>query len=84
VWYGDDAPKYDHGPRHPLRPDRIVLTRDLIHAYGVVDGARTTETLARNADDDELLLVHTDRYIDVVRRAGHGEDGPWCRSLVGP
>ena len=84
VWYGDDAPRYDHGPQHPLRPARVALTRGLIHAYGIVDGERVTETVARDAHEDELLLVHSERYIDAVRRAGHGEDGPWCPFGFGP
>ena len=78
VWYGDDAPAYDHGPRHPLRFARVPLTRSLIHAYGIVDGARVIETPARDASEEEVLLVHSERYVDAVRRAGHGEDGPWC------
>lgn len=77
VWYGDDAPWYDHGPKHPLRPARVILTRQLIHDYGIVDGERVVETPARDATRDELLLVHTDEYIDAVTRAGHGERGPW-------
>ncbi|MCA1847324.1 MAG: acetoin utilization protein AcuC, partial [Actinobacteria bacterium] len=84
IWYGDDAPRYDHGPQHPLRFARVALTRDLIHAYGIVDGTRVTETVARDALDDELLLVHTERYIEVVRRAGRGEDGPWSTFGFGP
>ena len=75
VWYGDDAPLYDHGRQHPLRPARFILTRQLIHDYGVLDGERVVETPARDATDDELLLVHTERYIDAVRRAGRGERG---------
>ncbi|MDP9389574.1 MAG: acetoin utilization protein AcuC [Actinomycetota bacterium] len=84
VWYGDDAPWYDHGPGHPLRPARVVLTRELIHAYGIVDGERVVETPARDATDDELLLVHSERYVDAVRRAGHGERGSWWEFGFGP
>jgi acetoin utilization protein AcuC len=84
VWYGDDVPWYDHGPRHPLRPGRVILTRELIHAYGVVDGERVKETPARDATDDELTLVHTPRYVDAVRRAGHGERGSWWEFGFGP
>ncbi len=84
VWYGDDAPWYDHGPQHPLRPARVILTRELIHAYGLVDGDRVVETPARSAADDELLLVHSERYIDAVRRAGHGERGSWWEFGFGP
>lgn len=84
VWYGDDAPRYDLGPRHPLRFSRVPLTRALIHAYGIVDGARVIETPARDATEDEVLLVHDERYVDAVRRAGHGDDGPWCDFGFGP
>jgi acetoin utilization protein AcuC len=84
VWYGDDAPWYDHGPRHPLRPARLILTRQLIHDYGIVDGDNVVETTARSATDDELRLVHTDEYIDAVKRAGHGERGSWWAYGFGP
>jgi acetoin utilization protein AcuC len=84
VWYGDDAPRYDHGPQHPLRFPRVVLTRELIHAYGIVDGDRVVETPARSATDDELVLVHSERYLDAVRRAGRGERGSWWEFGFGP
>jgi acetoin utilization protein AcuC len=79
VWYGDDAPLYDLGPQHPLRPARVILTRRLILDYGLIDGQRVAEIPARDATDDELLLVHTARYLDAVRRAGNGEEGDWWR-----
>ncbi len=84
VWYGDDAPWYDHGPQHPLRPARVILTRELIHDYGIVDGQRVVETPARDATFEELLLVHSEPYVDAVTRAGHGESGPWARFGFGP
>ena len=84
IWYGDDAPLYDHGPQHPLRPARVLLTRRLIHDYGILDEERVVEALARSASDDELLQVHTEAYIDVVKRAGHGEGGDWWQYGFGP
>ena len=84
VWYGDDAPWYDHGPQHPLRPARVILTRQLILDYGIIDGEAVVEHAARDATDDELAMVHTARYIDAVRRAGHGEAGPWWEFGFGP
>jgi acetoin utilization protein AcuC len=84
IWYGDDAPPYDHGPSHPLRPARVALTRRLILEYGIVDGERVVETPARSATDDELMLVHTEPYVDAVKRAGWGEDGDWWRFGFGP
>ncbi len=84
VWYGDDAPWYDHGPQHPLRPARVILTRQLIHDFAIVDGTRVREVTARDATGDELALVHTERYMDAVRRAGKGERGPWWEFGFGP
>jgi len=84
VWYGDDVAWYDHGPQHPLRPARVILTRQLIHDYGIIDGTRVLETPARDATVDELLLVHDESYVDAVTRAGHGEKGPWGLYGFGP
>jgi acetoin utilization protein AcuC len=84
IAYGDDAPLYDHGPQHPLRPARVLLTRRLIHDYGLIDGERVTETTARDATDDEIRLVHTEPYVDAVKRAGRGEPGDWWRFGFGP
>ena len=64
VWYGDDAPWYDHGPEHPLRPARVLLTHQLIRDYGIVDGSEVIETPARDAGDDELLLVQRGRELN--------------------
>ena len=84
VWYGDDAPPYAHGRQHPLRPERVILTRQLIHDYGMVDGERVVETPARDATSEELRLVHEEDYVDAVTRAGHGERGPWWQFGFGP
>lgn len=82
--YSPDLVAYDHGPQHPLRPVRVLLTRDLILAYGIVDDHKVREIAARVATDDELGLVHTDRYIDAVRRAGAGAPGDWWQFGFGP
>jgi acetoin utilization protein AcuC len=77
IRYGDgDVPLYDHGGGHPMRPERFLLTYDLIDAYGIVDGERVRAMAAREATDDELLLVHTAPYVETVRRAPRG-GGLW-------
>ena len=82
--YSPDVVEYDHGPTHPLRPVRVRLTRELIRAYGLVDGERVEEVPTRVASDEELRLVHTETYLDVVKRAGSGEPGDWSRYGFGP
>jgi acetoin utilization protein AcuC len=84
VWYGDDVPLYDLGPQHPLRFERVWLTRRLIHELGILDGERVCELPGRDATDEELRLVHTERYLDVVKRAGRMQKGPWYQFGFGP
>jgi len=75
---------YDHGPEHPLRPDRVLLTWELIAATGL-DALPNVERLGcAPADDDTLELVHTAAFVDATRRAGHGEDGNWGAFGYGP
>jgi acetoin utilization protein AcuC len=79
-----EARIYDHGPDHPLRPERVLLTWDLIAAYGL-DGHPNVGTLGVEAADDATLeLVHTAAFVDATRRAGHGEPGDWARFGYGP
>ncbi|MCA1727673.1 MAG: acetoin utilization protein AcuC [Actinobacteria bacterium] len=75
---------YDHGPEHPLRPARVLLTWDLIRAYGLTERPNVAEVTARVATDDEVGLVHTPDFIDATRRAGQGEEGDWWRYGYGP
>jgi acetoin utilization protein AcuC len=82
--YGPEIVGYDHGPQHPLRPVRVMLTRELIAAYGLLDEERVSEVPPPVASDEQLRLVHTADYIDAVRRAGDGEPGDWWRFGFGP
>ncbi|MEX2203521.1 MAG: acetoin utilization protein AcuC [Actinomycetota bacterium] len=79
-----EAKIYDHGPEHPLRPQRVQYTWDLIAACGLLERPGVSTLRCRSAGDEELGLVHSDAYIDATRRAGHGEDGDWSRFGYGP
>ena len=79
-----DARIYDHGPRHPLRPQRVLYTWALIDACGLLDDPNVTRIACRTAGDAEIELVHDAAFVDATRRAGHGEDGAWARFGYGP
>ena len=79
-----DVKLYDHGPGHPLRPKRVLLTWDLIEAYGMYEQPTVARLGADAADDETLMLVHTPEFIDATRQAGHGVDWPWGRFGYGP
>lgn len=79
-----EARRYDMGPQHPLRPERVLFTWDLIRACGLLEAPSVEVFPGRTATDDEVLLVHTAEFVDATKRAGHGEDGPWSRFGYGP
>jgi acetoin utilization protein AcuC len=79
-----EARIYDHGPQHPLRPQRVLYTWALIEACGLLDAPSVRRLACRSAEDAEIELVHEEAFVDATRRAGHGEDGPWGRFGYGP
>ncbi|HEX6844064.1 MAG TPA: acetoin utilization protein AcuC [Actinomycetota bacterium] len=68
---------YDHGPQHPLRPARVLLTWDLIEDTGLDRRANVRRLDATPASHAQLAAVHTEGFIDATTRAGHGEEGDW-------
>lgn len=70
---------YDHGPRHPLRPDRVRYAWELIDAVGLSTEPGVVDLTGRRADDDEIGLVHSDAYIAATRAAGEDVPGSYGR-----
>src|SRR4051794_40979716 len=79
-----EAGIYDHGPQHPLRPERVLLTWDLIEALAIDTAAGVRVVGCEPATDSEIGLVHTERYIDATKRAGDGEPGDLRAFGYGP
>ena len=79
-----EARRYDHGPQHPLRPDRVLLTWDLIAACGL-DRRPDVDVLdAEPATIEDVERVHTRAFVEATRAAGHGEAGDWVSFGYGP
>src|SRR5688572_1883396 len=67
IW-DDERLHYDFGPDHPLKPVRVELTVDLIRACGLT-ASDNVLTLPRSSfTDDDVLRLHTEDYVDTVRR----------------
>ena len=64
---------HSYGPNHPLKVERLQITMDLIEAYGLFDNPETPWVEAREADEQDVRLVHTSEYLEVLRQANTGQ-----------
>ncbi len=65
--------RHSYGPNHPLKVERLRLTMDLIEAYGLFDHPERPWVEAREADEQDVRLVHTSEYLEVLRQANTGQ-----------
>jgi acetoin utilization protein AcuC len=63
----DIARKYDFGPSHPLRPERVLLTYENIRALDLGDRPNVTEHMSRSASDEEITAVHDESFVETVK-----------------
>jgi len=69
--YSEEQLSYSFSDTHPFNQKRIVLTLDLLQKMGTISD---TDIIApRIATDQELLLAHDEKFIEVVKKAGKGE-----------
>lgn len=63
---------HGHSDGHPLRPERLRRTVDLMTETGLLSRSNVTVVPPRLATDQELALFHTPEYIEAVRRLSAG------------
>ena len=62
-----------HGLQHPLKPERLQRTFELLSEYGAFAAPNVEVVKPRLAEPDELALFHTSDYIRVTRALSRGE-----------
>lgn len=70
--YSPDFTAYYFHDEHPFNQRRLLLTHDLMRAYGLLSDEDVSAP--RRATDEEIALIHDPRYIEIVREQGHRED----------
>lgn len=74
-----------HGPNHPLKPERLRRTHELLVEFGAFEASNVQLIAPRPATEEELALFHTRDYIDVVRALSAGDTTvPASRYGFGP
>ncbi len=71
-FYSDDLLRYNLGDSHPMRPERLRMTYELLDSYGVF-GSELEVVAPELADPDEVAATHSCAYLDVIRRLSAGE-----------
>ncbi len=61
------------GGTHPLKPERLKRTYELLMAYRAFDAPGSHLVPPHPASREELLLFHTAEYVDAVARMSRGE-----------
>jgi acetoin utilization protein AcuC len=74
--HSDAFKRYDYGPEHPLRMERLGLTFALMEAYGLTRLPETELLTPGPASETALREFHTDEYLAVLRAAGAGAAVP--------
>lgn len=69
--YSPDYTAYYFHDEHPFNQRRLLLTYDLLEAYGLL--REEDVTAPRYATDEEISLVHDQAYIEAVRKQGHSK-----------
>lgn len=68
--------RFDYGPTHPLRMERLGLTFALMEAYGLTALPETRVVVPTPAEPAALRGFHTEEYLEVLRAASAGLEIP--------
>jgi len=66
------------GGRHPLKPERLKRTYELLMAYRAFDASNSHLVPPHLASREELLLFHTAEYVDAVASLSGAEGSKVC------
>ena len=71
-YYSDDFLLYNMGPQHPMRPQRLRRTYDLLEALGLVDSALNIQAPPLAAVD-EVCQIHSPDFVEALLALDRGE-----------
>ncbi|MBI2529037.1 MAG: acetoin utilization protein AcuC [Candidatus Rokubacteria bacterium] len=85
VIYSDAWQRFDYGPEHPLRMERLGLTWRLMESYGLTTLPRAKVLAPQLADVEAVGRFHGREYIETLRAVGAGDWVPHAaRFGLGP
>jgi len=71
--YSEEWRRFDYGPAHPLRMERLGLTWRLMEAYGLGSGLKLKVLTPESAPVEAITRFHTREYVEVLRAVSAGD-----------
>ncbi|HYB40329.1 MAG TPA: acetoin utilization protein AcuC [Candidatus Methylomirabilis sp.] len=71
--YSDEWRRFDYGPEHPLRMERLGLTWRLMEAYGLTAIPRAKVLSPEPAELDVIARFHGREYLEILRAVSAGD-----------
>jgi acetoin utilization protein AcuC len=72
--HSDAYDRFDYGPEHPLRMERLGLTWRLMEAYGLTTLAGVLVASPDPAPEEAIAEFHTTAYIEMLKAADSGRE----------
>ncbi len=83
--FSENMMRYDYGPWHPLRIERLELTMRLMEAYGLLRGEKVSVVTPEPAERKTLERFHSSLYLDALQAANTGKPFPGLEQFgIGP
>lgn len=83
--FSEEMMRYDYGPWHPLRIERLGLTLRLMEAYGLLQGPEVSRVTPQPASRKDLERFHSPAYLDALQAANRGRPFPELQQFgIGP
>ena len=74
--HSEEWRRFDYGPEHPLRMERLGLTWRLMEAYGLTAGPKLKVLTPEPASVEAITRFHTREYVEILRAVSAGDRVP--------
>src|SRR2546428_7904862 len=71
--YSDAWTRFDYGPQHPLRMERLGLTWRLMQAYGLTALPGAAVRAPEAAPESALAIYHDPEYLQMLKACNSGQ-----------
>jgi acetoin utilization protein AcuC len=71
--HSEEWRRFDYGPEHPLRMERLGLTWRLMEAYGLTAGPKLKVLTPEPASVEAITRFHTREYVEILRAVSGGD-----------